>query len=155
MKATERRSTETGGIEDGRVRVAIEGVRPEVDGGRFPIKRTTGETVVAEADVFADGHDALSGVLRFRHEGEAAWSEVPLEALGNDRYRAAFAVTRLGSYLYTFEAWVDRWGTLRRDLATRLEAGQDIAVDLLAGAALVEEAAALAPPVDRERLLAT
>jgi len=30
-------------------RVVIESVTPEVDGGRFPIKRTAGEQVVVEA----------------------------------------------------------------------------------------------------------
>lgn len=53
---------------DGRQRVVIEGVKPEIDGGRFPIKRVVGDTVVVEADLFADGHDVLSGVLRYRHD---------------------------------------------------------------------------------------
>src|SRR5690606_6232273 len=39
--------------EGGRSRAAIEGVAPEVDGGRFPIKRVVGERVEVEADVFA------------------------------------------------------------------------------------------------------
>ncbi|PZP58914.1 MAG: hypothetical protein DI596_07270, partial [Azospira oryzae] len=50
---------------DGRVRAAIENVRPEVDCGRFPIKRVIGEQVVVEADAFADGHDALMCMLRY------------------------------------------------------------------------------------------
>src|SRR5258706_10161740 len=41
-------------------RVIIEGVTPEIDGGRFAIKRTRGESVLVEADIFADGHDAIS-----------------------------------------------------------------------------------------------
>jgi starch synthase (maltosyl-transferring) len=32
-------------------RVVIEGVEPELDGGRFPIKRTVGEEVVVRADI--------------------------------------------------------------------------------------------------------
>ena len=43
-------------------RIVIESVAPEVDGGRFPIKRTPGETVTVEADVFADGHDIVIAV---------------------------------------------------------------------------------------------
>ena len=38
-------------------RVVIENVRPEVDCGRFPIKRTVGERVEVTADIFADGHE--------------------------------------------------------------------------------------------------
>jgi len=55
---------------DGRRRVVIEHVRPEVDGGRFPVKRVVGQSVIVEADVFADGHDEIAGVLRYRHERE-------------------------------------------------------------------------------------
>ena len=50
----------------GRQRVVVERVRPEIDAGRFPIKRTPGEPVTVTADVFADGHDLLAGVLKFR-----------------------------------------------------------------------------------------
>src|SRR5262245_35233666 len=45
---------------EGRRRVAIENVQPSLDCGRFPIKRTVGETVTVTADVFADGHDVVS-----------------------------------------------------------------------------------------------
>src|SRR3972149_4794771 len=51
---------------DGRRRVVIERVRPEVDGGRFPIKRTVGESVRVTAWIHADGHDVLAAVLRYR-----------------------------------------------------------------------------------------
>ena len=53
---------------DGRIRVVIENVAPAVDGGRFPIKRVAGETVVVEADCFADGHDTLACRLRYRRD---------------------------------------------------------------------------------------
>ena len=63
-------------------RVVIRGVEPELECGRFPIKRTVNQTVVVEADVFADGHDAIAGVLRWRHEDDDSWLEVPVEPLG-------------------------------------------------------------------------
>src|SRR5215204_5505096 len=77
---------------DGRRRVIIEDVSPQIDGGRYPIKRTLGENVVVEADVFADGHDAISAVLRYKVEDEPNWSEVEMTALGNDRWRATFPI---------------------------------------------------------------
>ena len=58
---------------DGRTRVVIEHVKPEIDAGRFPIKRTAGEDVIVEADVFTDGHDEISCVLLHRKEGEPEW----------------------------------------------------------------------------------
>src|SRR6266705_379192 len=48
-------------------RVVIEHIVPEVDAGRFPIKRAVGESVDVTADIFADGHDVIVAVLRDRH----------------------------------------------------------------------------------------
>ncbi len=125
---------------EGRWRTVIEGVKPEIDGGRFAIKRTVNEEVVVEADIFTDGHDALSAVLLYRRESEPQWTEVSMEFLINDRWRGSFRVTELGRYRYTLIAWVDHFKTWRRDLAKKVEAGQDVLVDLLVGARLIEEA---------------
>ena len=104
------------------IRVAIEGVTPEVDGGRFPAKRITGEPVVVEADLFADGQDPVRGALLYRHESQPRWTAVPMEPLGNDRYRASFPVERLGVYLYTVEGWVgsERARSARYDKELRI-----------------------------------
>lgn len=101
---------------NGRQRVIIAGVTPEIDGGRFPIKRILGEKVVVETDIFADGPDVLAGQLLYRAESEAQWCEVPLAPLGNDRWRGAFTVSRLGRYRYTLRAWVDPFTTWRHGL---------------------------------------
>jgi starch synthase (maltosyl-transferring) len=124
----------------GRRRVVIEGVTPEIDGGRFPIKRVCGEEVIVEADAFCDGHDALGCVLRYGREGVANWDEVPMESLGNDRWRGVFTVSHIGNYRYTVMAWVDRFTSWCRGLAKKVEAGQDVAIDLLIGAELVQRA---------------
>ena len=124
----------------GRRRVMIEGVAPEIDAGRFPIKRVPGERVVVEADVFAEGHDLLGVVLKSRHEDDADWLETPMEPLGNDRWWGVFEITRLGLYRYTIEGWVDAYKSWRSDLVKRIKAGQDVSVDLIIGAQLVEAA---------------
>ncbi len=126
--------------DTGRQRVIIEGVEPEVDCGRFPIKRTVGERVVVEADAFTDGHDALVCRLLWRPESQSKWNETAMEALPNDRWRAELIPTEQGRWLYTVTGWVDRFKTWRRDLKKRIEAGQDVSVDLLVGAALVRDA---------------
>ena len=125
---------------DGRRRAVVEGVTPLVDGGRFPIKRIVGDRVVVEADAFADGHDVVVAVLRHRPPG-GDWVELPMEPLGNDRWRAAFELESIGRHEYTVAARTDAWLTWRGDLAKRLDAGQDVTVDLQIGAALVEAAA--------------
>jgi starch synthase (maltosyl-transferring) len=124
----------------GRCRAVITGVGPEIEGGRFPCKRTIGERVVVEADIFADGHDAVSAALWYRHESADEWVELPMEPVERDRWRGRFWVEQLGVYRYTILAWVDPFRSWRRDLAKRVEAGQDVAVELLVGAEWVKRA---------------
>jgi starch synthase (maltosyl-transferring) len=133
---------------DGRKRVVIEGLHPEIDAGRFPIKRTVGERVVVEADVFADGHDEVAAALLYRPCSRAEWSEIRMEPLGNDRWRGSFEITSQEDYIYTLRAWVDHFGTWVHDLEKRIEAKQDIKVDLQIGAGFINEAAGRATEAD-------
>ena len=124
-----------------KVRVVIENITPQVDCGRFPAKRATGESVAVEADVFTDGHDAVAAVLFYRHEGSSDWHAVPMSALGNDRWQARFTAQSLGRYAFTVAGWVDHLETWRQGLAKKFEAGQDIELDLRQGAALARAVA--------------
>ena len=138
--------------QDGRKRVIIEGVSPEVDGGRFPAKRTIGDLVRVEADIFTDGHDSISAVLLFRHENSPDWNERPMQALVNDRWFGEFPVEQLGRYRYTIHAWVDHWETWRRDLQKRIAADTDTPVDYLIGAELIKQAGDRADSSDKQWL---
>jgi starch synthase (maltosyl-transferring) len=126
-------------------------VAPEIDAGRHPIKRTVGESVTVSADVFAEGHDRLAAVVRFRRRGDGDWREVPMRHLPHGRWQAAFTVEAIGNYEYTVEAWIDRFSTWREGLEKKLDAGQDVESDLLEGAVMVREATARVP-ADAERL---
>jgi starch synthase (maltosyl-transferring) len=125
----------------GRQRVLVENIRPRADAGRFAVKRVAGDAVTVEADAFADGHDHIVVRLLHRKKGATEWTETAMESIFNDRFRAAFTVEDVGRYQYTVEAWVDRFHTWRYDLTKRAAAGQDIAIDLLIGAELVEQSA--------------
>src|SRR6185369_5423822 len=81
---------------DGRARVIVEGVKPQIDGGRFPIKRVVGQKVAVEADVFTDGHDAVRAELCWRRADDSAWQRVTMKPLGNDRFRADYPLDELG-----------------------------------------------------------
>jgi starch synthase (maltosyl-transferring) len=131
--------------------VVIEGVKPEIDAGRFPIKRTVGEKVVVEADIFADGHDAIACVLGYRKADAGEWDEVPMQPLTNDRWRGEFQVIELGRYFYTLTAWIDHFESWRRELVKRVQP-EDIAIALLVGAKLIEQAASRATRHDVKRL---
>lgn len=125
---------------EGTQRVVIEGVAPEIDEGKFPVKRTRGETVTVEADIFVDGHEVISAALLFRRERDKEWRETPMTALVNDRWRGMFIADEIGRYVYTVTAWVDRFKSWRRDLGKKVEAGAHADLDVLAGAQLIEDA---------------
>jgi starch synthase (maltosyl-transferring) len=126
-------------------RVVVEAVRPQVDAGRFPIKRVAGERVTVTADIFVDGHDALAAVLLYRRTGDEVWRKVPMAPTTNDRWEAGFTVESIGRYEYTVEGWVDRFASWRRDLVKKAEAGQDVASELLEGRELIRETLGRAP----------
>jgi starch synthase (maltosyl-transferring) len=133
---------------DGRRRVVIEAITPEVDGGRFPAKRTVGDQVAVEADIFADGHDAVAGLLLANRVGTREWTEIRMRPLVNDRWTAAFRVTELGHYRFKVQGWVDRFETWRRDLLKRIQAETDSEVDYQIGAIIVDETAERASGAD-------
>lgn len=133
-------------------RVTIENVRPQLDAGRFPIKRTVNEPVEVTADIFADGHDHLAAVLLFREEG-SAWQERRMRALDNDRWAVSFVPSRIGKAYYTIEAWVDHFGSWRAGFQKKLGAQQDVAIEFLIAADHIQRAASRASGKDRESLL--
>ena len=122
-------------------RVVIENVLPQIDCGRFPIKRIIGDLVTVTADIFADGHDILYAVLRHKTTVQKDWDEVPMEAQPNDVWRGEFRVGTEGRHLYTLQAWIDHFQSWTRDLGKKFEAGQDLSVDILTGVRLIEAAA--------------
>jgi starch synthase (maltosyl-transferring) len=124
----------------GKKRVVIENVKPEIDCGRHPIKRIVGEPVVVEADVFGDGHDRVVALLLVRRGDDTTWEEIPMRHLGNDCWRAQFSGDELGSCTYTVQGWVDHFITWQHDLQVKFAAGQAVNVELLIGAELLEAA---------------
>jgi starch synthase (maltosyl-transferring) len=138
----------------GTRRVVIENVTPQVDQGRFPIKRVVGEEVIVEADLLIDGHDEISAVVRYKHVIQGSpWKEIPMSPIVNDRWKASFEVSEMGRYVFTVEAWVDQFKTWRRDLARKVEAGLDVSVDLESGSQLIQAASSRATGSDQKQLL--
>jgi starch synthase (maltosyl-transferring) len=137
---------------EGRARVVVERVRPEVDCGAFGAKRLVGEKVAVEADIFTDGHDLVSGELLYRRTREEDWRRSPMQPLGNDRWVGEFMAAEIGRYQYTIEAWIDRFGTWRSAMAKRIKSGQDIRTDCLIGANLIEDTASRAAAEDAAQL---
>jgi len=138
----------------GQSRVVIEGVRPEIDAGRYALKSTIGETVTIEADVFVDGHDRLKCMLLYRKDTSRDWSEIPMVSLVNDRWSASFQPPEAGRYLYTVIAWVDHYQTWCHELSRRPDADPDLNTVYRTGADLIRNAAAHGSGNEAERLTA-
>jgi starch synthase (maltosyl-transferring) len=123
-------------------RIVIEDVYPAVDAGRFPVKRIVGEPVEVWADIFRDGHAVLAAELLWRAETSDRWLRTPMRLQENDRWTATFTPTSAGRYCYAIEAWTDAFGTWRRDLLAKRQAGLDVKLEIAEGRNLL---AALRP----------
>ncbi len=118
-------------------RVVIERVSPEIDGGRFPVKRVAGESLHVEADIFCDGHEVIDAALAYRAPNAEDWSEAPMTLVDNDRWAGSFPLTEIGRWTYTVVAWRDLFATWRQDVAKKHDAGQAISLELIEGRELV------------------
>ena len=122
-------------------RIQILEVKPQVDCGRFPVKRIVGERVDVSARIFRDGHDALGAAVRYRPAGTTRWQEVPLEPLGNDHWSGSFTVDRPGTWSFRVGAWTDRIASYQDEIRRKVEGGQaDLTGELTEGAALLGRA---------------
>ncbi|MDD5555656.1 MAG: DUF3416 domain-containing protein [bacterium] len=85
--------------------IVIRGVHPEIEGGRFPVKREVDGTFTVRADVSGSVPVDVRLLYRPRHARSAAWKSVPMEREGEGRWRGSFPLAGLlGWCLYTVEA---------------------------------------------------
>ncbi len=127
--------------------VVIENVSPLVDAGRFPIKRAAGESLLVAADIFKDGHDIMSAMLKWRKADAARWHETPMAPMpnGNDRWQGACSFYENARYEFTIEAWGDVFLSWQHEFHTKHAAGlTDLKSESIEGAGIVEKAAAQA-----------
>jgi starch synthase (maltosyl-transferring) len=133
--------------------IAVENVQPELDGGRWPIKRVAGDAVEVAADIVKEGHDLLQARVIYHPIGQPVWNEAPMRLVENDRWVGRFTVDQNTRYVYSVLAFTDTFGSWRADLQKRLAAAQDVTSELLEGVRLVDEAAErCADPSDKGRL---
>jgi starch synthase (maltosyl-transferring) len=119
-------------------RIQIQDVEPIVDCGRYPVKRTVGDSVDVRATIFKDGHDTLGAAVRFRRPGERKWREEPLAPLGLDRWGGRFFLDRPGRWQFCAAGWTDRVATWQEEIRRKSDAGQtDLAGELSEGAQLL------------------
>ena len=113
----------------------IECVTPELDAGRYPVKRIVGDVVEVGADIIKEGHDLVAARLIYKGPNHDDWSAAPLLFdFETDRWTGSFTADQIGRWTFSVEAWTDRFGTWRSDLKKKVAAGQDVQLELLEGA---------------------
>ena len=131
-------------------RIVIDDIRPRTPTGRYPAKAVINEPAEITATVFKEGHDMLAGRVCWRPCPPAksrtktkTWNEAALTAHipGLDRWKAAIEPTQLGLHEFVVEAWFDEWATIKHKLKAKLDAGQEVDVELEEAARAVEHRA--------------
>jgi starch synthase (maltosyl-transferring) len=126
--------------KEGRIRAVIDAVLPNVDGGRFAVKRIAGEPFEVTAHCITDGHDVLRAVIQWWREGDTSVHETPLALVNNDVWTGSFTPPVTGRYIYSVLAWVDGFASWRHELTRRLD-DADIRIAAKVGATEVAAAA--------------
>ena len=122
-------------------RTVIDHVHPQINNGRFPIKRVVGEAVEVTAKIFGDSHDYLRAVVEYKRKNGQQWQSVEMEEAANDSWSASFTVEVQGYYDYRIVAWVDHLKTWHKGFKKKQADGQDMAIELQIGAKFLRERA--------------
>ena len=125
-------------MKQGQARASVRNVYPEIEGGRFAIKRVVGEAVNLWADVFADGHDIVNAAVQYRERGKRKWQEQPAEAIGNDRWHMIFTPEEMGFYEYKIIGWIDQALSWSHGIRKKAEAGIHVQLELQEGLEFAE-----------------
>lgn len=120
--------------------VIIENVQPEINGGRYPVKRVAGDILQVSADVFKDGHDKIAAVIMYRRRFDEVWQEAEMRYVDNDRWAGEVLLTDNTRYVYTVQAFPDVFATWRDEIEKKVAAEQDVALELIEGRVILAEA---------------
>ncbi|MEE9232700.1 MAG: maltotransferase domain-containing protein [Nitrospirales bacterium] len=130
----------------------IENINPELNGGRYPIKRIVGETLEVTADIFKEGHDTIGAVLRHKKHSQKTWNESPMHHVDNDRWAGSFLLAENTQYVYTIGAYIKSFETWRMELTKKHGTLPDLTSELLEGEAQVNNAIAQTKGPDQAAL---
>jgi len=121
--------------------ITIEHVSPQIDAGRYAVKREVGDTMDVTCNIFKDGHDLIKAVILCRLADSNEWWETPMTEVnhGLAQWYGQLWFGTNARYIYTIEAWVDEYGTWLDGTTKKLEAGQDISLELVEGADMVRK----------------
>ncbi|MEO0332423.1 MAG: alpha-1,4-glucan--maltose-1-phosphate maltosyltransferase, partial [Bacteroidota bacterium] len=90
--------------------------------------------------------------VRYRKVGGRQWKEVAMTSHMNDHWSATFMPDSLGFYEFTVYGYVDHYASWQYGLSKKYEAGQDLSVEMLIGAEMLETLAKNSEGNDQHRL---
>jgi len=123
-------------------RSVIDNVAPQINNGRFPLRRIVGETVNVTAEIFGDGHDYLRAVIEYKTTSARKWDSVEMVSHPNDKWTGAFQVTERETYQYRIVSWIDHLKTWHSGFKKKHADDQPMDVELIIGANFLNEVAA-------------
>lgn len=111
--------------------IVIESVRPQIDCGKYPVKRIIGDTFVVSADIVKSGHDKIYGAIKYKLSGASKWSLTPMTySFDSDSWSGSFSLDSVGTYEYFVVAWTDRFSTLLSAIEKWADAHEDTSPDI-------------------------
>ncbi len=110
--------------------ISILDISPKVDCGRYPAKRTIGDSLKVSADILKPGHGAIVARLCYKTGAKNGWTQKQMTYdFDADRWSETFPV-ELGINEYFVEAWIDNYSSKLESLKKWAEVGEDISADL-------------------------
>ncbi|MFI5915251.1 alpha-1,4-glucan--maltose-1-phosphate maltosyltransferase [Dactylosporangium sp. NPDC051541] len=139
-------------------RFPIEQVTPQIEGGRFAAKAVVGEAVPVSAVSYREGHAMMgTNVVLIAPDGtERPFNRLRPGPTGTDSWLGEIRPDAVGAWQFAVEAFSDPYLTWHSAVSKKIAAGQgleDLANDLVEGAALLREAAKDMPEAERGRVL--
>ncbi|MNO41954.1 Alpha-1,4-glucan:maltose-1-phosphate maltosyltransferase 2 [compost metagenome] len=133
-------------------RLVIENTTPVIEGGLYAAKAIVGQAVTVSSKVFADGHDKLAVILRWRPVRSESWHVVTMTDRGNDLWDAQFSVQEVGRFLFSIEAWIDRFASYCYELEKKFAAAVPVSLELQEGRLLLLQSAERSEGIGQQQL---
>ncbi|WP_213880143.1 alpha-1,4-glucan--maltose-1-phosphate maltosyltransferase [Pseudomonas sp. dw_358] len=114
-------------------RIVIESTTPVIEGGVFAVKAVVGQRLTVDSKVYADGHDKMAVVLRWRESNGGEWQSANMRDLGNDSWQGELYVDNVGRHIFIIEAWIDQFASYCYELEKKFGAGVSTTLELEEG----------------------
>ncbi len=134
--------------------IVIQNVEPQVDFGRYAVKRELGDSIHVKAEIFREGHGMIRAELLWRKEGSKAWNRIPMTHVnpGLDQWEAAFEPKQIGRHEYRIEAYTDHFASWLHDTKRKYEAADTLESEAIEGLHLMQDTAKRAPKEEAKQI---